>query len=415
MSTSHQVKTNIARRQSIAGDNNLLLEKIYKYYVPGENIDGIALNGLGQLFHDLNIGNNSLTCNDLELIFHRNVQKEEDENYMVTGKRKILRRLPYNGMATCLVDFAKMCYGHTLHQIGHFGGKLLSAANTWNSEKAMLQKLLESHVAPLLWRKEHGHSKSMMSPTFTRFGEDEVHEDGDYYDNTFGDDTTFEDDKKKMLSKHLMTDFWYDEQFKKRMYKRDMLTLLSLNSSWMKQLYSNHVIWKHSHSTQGGRSTQTQTILLQGGPPGIKQKPGGPIPLPSHSQKKTTSMPSSSSSSSSSSPSWEQVVTGKGLFMREEQYLDSLKKIGVFPALMNEQDLLKLYYWLTKKGKRRMYFCQYQQCLVGLGLLLWERRNHRSFRNSMFYDDVQLIKKNGLCVRWLFEQMRTNMKVGPRR
>ena len=108
-------------------------------------------------------------------------------------------------------------------------------------------------------------------------------------------------------------------------------------------------------------------------------------------------------------------MTGKGLFMREEQYLDSLKKIGVFPALMNEQDLLKLYYWLTKKGKRRMYFCQYQQCLVGLGLLLWERRNHRSFRNSMFYDDVQLIKKNGLCVRWLFEQMRTNMKVGPRR
>ena len=62
------------------------------------------------MFHDLEIGNNSLTMCDLELIFHRNVQREEDERYATTGKRRILRRLPYNGVVSAVIDFAKIKY-----------------------------------------------------------------------------------------------------------------------------------------------------------------------------------------------------------------------------------------------------------------------------------------------------------------
>ena len=100
----------IKKQENMVGTHNVLLMELYQTYVVSKTTDGVALNGLGQMFHDLDIGNNSLTMCDLELIFHRNVQREEDERYATTGKRRILRRLPYNGVVSAVIDFAKIKY-----------------------------------------------------------------------------------------------------------------------------------------------------------------------------------------------------------------------------------------------------------------------------------------------------------------
>ena len=100
----------IKKQENMVGTHNVLLMELYQTYVVSKTTDGVALNGLGQMFHDLDIGNNSLTMCDLELIFHRNVQREEDEQYATTGKRRILRRLPYNGVVSAVIDFAKIKY-----------------------------------------------------------------------------------------------------------------------------------------------------------------------------------------------------------------------------------------------------------------------------------------------------------------
>ena len=67
-----------------------------------------------------------------------------------------------------------------------------------------------------------------------------------------------------------------------------VLTLLSTNLTWMKSLFASFVV----HTTQTD-VTHNSTALLTGGPPGIKQKKGGPVPL------------------ISKIPSWEEVVVGK--------------------------------------------------------------------------------------------------------
>ena len=120
-----------------------ILKKVYALYISTNNNDGIALNGLGQLFHDLCIGDNHLTISDLgkelppccfwrtprltrifscfalvvtssqpveELLFHRNIQKEEQEFYLSTGKQKILRRLTYDAFVVTCMDLSKLKY-----------------------------------------------------------------------------------------------------------------------------------------------------------------------------------------------------------------------------------------------------------------------------------------------------------------
>jgi len=46
----------------------------------------------------------------VELLFHRNIQKEEQELYLSTGKRKILRRLTYDAFVVACMDLSKMKY-----------------------------------------------------------------------------------------------------------------------------------------------------------------------------------------------------------------------------------------------------------------------------------------------------------------
>jgi hypothetical protein len=62
-SLSTQVQENIQMKKSMGAST--MLEKVYALYISTNNNDGIALNGLGQLFHDLCIGDNHLTISDL--------------------------------------------------------------------------------------------------------------------------------------------------------------------------------------------------------------------------------------------------------------------------------------------------------------------------------------------------------------
>ena len=66
---------------------------------------------------------------------------------------------------------------------------------------------MEHHVAPLLWRKKHGNRRSL-TPDFTRFGEE--------------DDDQDPNGKANLSTAYLSGDFWYSDQFKERMYKRDV-------------------------------------------------------------------------------------------------------------------------------------------------------------------------------------------------
>ena len=76
---------------------------------------------------------------------------------------------------------------------------------------------MEHHVAPLLWRKKHGNRRSL-TPDFTRFGED--------------DDDQDQNGKANLSTAYLSGDFWYSDQFKERMYKRDVSSKIDKNESY---------------------------------------------------------------------------------------------------------------------------------------------------------------------------------------
>ena len=70
--------------------------------------------------------------------------------------------------------------------------------------------------------------------------------------------------------------------------------------------------------------------------------------------------------------------------MNKTKYLHLLKSIGMVPSFLSKTDSIKIFYWLSvKKGERKMYYCQFQQALIGIALFVWERKNHRYVYKSM--------------------------------
>ena len=136
-------------------------------------------------------------------------------------------------------------------------------------------------------------------------------------------------------------DFFYGDKFKSRFYQRDLLSFVTNQMMWLKELYAKHV---HNHSTKSTRSMESNKTLLKGGPPGIKQKPGKPAPISPVSLRRATK--------------WEEVAesscAGKdGLCMLETEYLKCLSSVGLTPALLTKKDSIHIFAWITG-GRRKM-------------------------------------------------------------
>ena len=239
------------------------------------------------VYFTLNIlGTNRLTLCDVEFIFHRNLKRIEDELYLETGVRKLLRRLPLAGVSNCLVDFAKIRQGITL-SVGN-GSSHPPPSLVFDQE--YLDELTDQYITPLVYRIDHGAQTSPTSPTTSSSAE-----------------------------------FWYDRAFKARLYKRDVLTFVTNQIGWLKDLFARF-IYSPMEKKKNNNIATTRNF-----PPGITPKAG------------RTTMKSTRTQ-------WEEVLgTGKshGLFMSQETYLECFSAVGVLPALVNKKLCQEMFQWIT--------------------------------------------------------------------
>ena len=141
------------------------------------------------------------------------------------------------------------------------------------------------------------------------------------------------------------------------------------------------------------------------------------------------------------------------LTMNEHGFISVCRDGGIVPMLMTSNDRDKLWRWITsvmvapdfsdpkalpdasidnsnashdgdrgdaafwhERRHRKIYFAQFQQAMLAVGLFVWERRDHQSCNSGLRREMEQSQLKNQVsCVRWVLERIDQALQVGPKK
>ena len=240
----------------------------------------------------------------------------------------------------------------------------------------------------------------------------------------------------------------YGAYFKHRIYCKDMLSMLDINAtdSWMRRLYCLHAgtaAWDTGPDSLFSESYKSEQLRQRSQTELLGKRLQRVLGESLHEEEMGSVMRTTAETSNSE--------TGE-LTMSEYGFSNVCRDGGIVPMLMSSNDMDKLWRWITsvvtapdfsgskdlddvsrkKSGaahgyeedtasiwharrRRKMYFAQFQQAMLAVGLFVWERRGRQSCNSGLRREMEQSrLKSQVHCVRWVLERIDKALQIGPK-